>query len=91
MLYCECESPRINPEHDAGCRRCGRPVYFGPGHRHLAGELASCDSCPAGFDLEVTSFEVVEPGLRGYACPACGGRVLLYSAAWLSESPAVTA
>lgn len=29
-IYCECESPLIAIEHDAGCRRCGRPVNFTP-------------------------------------------------------------
>lgn len=27
---CSCESPVIDVEHDAGCRRCGRPVNFSP-------------------------------------------------------------
>ena len=30
ILYCECEAPVIDVEHDAGCRRCGRPVDFSP-------------------------------------------------------------
>jgi len=29
-LYCECEAPVMDVEHDAGCRRCGRPVDFAP-------------------------------------------------------------
>lgn len=28
--YCSCESPVMDPEHDAGCRRCGLPVDFSP-------------------------------------------------------------
>jgi len=28
--YCACEAPAIDVEHDAGCRRCGRPVDFSP-------------------------------------------------------------
>jgi hypothetical protein len=28
--YCECETPVMDVEHDAGCRRCGRPVDFSP-------------------------------------------------------------
>ena len=31
--YCECEQPVIDVEHDAGCRRCGRPVDFTPAPR----------------------------------------------------------
>jgi len=26
--YCECDAPVMDVEHDAGCRRCGRPVNF---------------------------------------------------------------
>lgn len=29
-LYCECEQPVMDIDHDAGCRRCGRPVDFSP-------------------------------------------------------------
>lgn len=29
-LYCECETPAMDVEHDSGCRRCGRPVNFSP-------------------------------------------------------------
>lgn len=29
-LYCVCGSPVMDPEYDAGCRRCGRPVDFTP-------------------------------------------------------------
>lgn len=29
-IYCECDAPIIDVEHDAGCRRCGRPVDFNP-------------------------------------------------------------
>jgi hypothetical protein len=29
-LYCTCESPVIDIEHDVGCRRCGLPVDFSP-------------------------------------------------------------
>lgn len=28
--YCGCESPVFDPDHDAGCRRCGLPVDFTP-------------------------------------------------------------
>ena len=37
-LYCECASPIMDVEHDAGCRRCGRPVDFSP--RRPESELA---------------------------------------------------
>ena len=30
ILYCECETPIMDVEHDAGCQRCGRPVDFTP-------------------------------------------------------------
>lgn len=29
-VYCTCGEPVIDVEHDAGCRRCGRPVDFSP-------------------------------------------------------------
>ena len=29
-LYCECQTPIMDVEHDAGCRRCSRPVDFSP-------------------------------------------------------------
>lgn len=28
--YCSCETPIMDAEHDAGCRRCGLPVDFTP-------------------------------------------------------------
>lgn len=28
--YCTCETPLMDVEHDAGCRRCGLPVDFSP-------------------------------------------------------------
>lgn len=28
--YCYCETPLMDVEHDAGCRRCGLPVNFSP-------------------------------------------------------------
>ena len=28
--YCTCETPVMDVEHDAGCRRCGLPVDFTP-------------------------------------------------------------
>jgi hypothetical protein len=28
MIHCRCESPIMDVEHDAGCRRCGDPVDF---------------------------------------------------------------
>jgi len=30
IAYCQCETPIMDPEYDAGCRRCGRPVDFTP-------------------------------------------------------------
>lgn len=29
-IYCSCETPIIDWDHDAGCRRCGLPVDFSP-------------------------------------------------------------
>lgn len=29
-VYCKCDDPVMDVEHDAGCRRCGNPVDFGP-------------------------------------------------------------
>jgi len=29
-IYCECETPVMDVEHDEGCRRCARPVAFTP-------------------------------------------------------------
>ena len=53
LTYCTCESPYgFDPEHDAGCRRCGRPIDFTPpvtcfecGHLHyfpVTGEYGEC-------------------------------------------------
>lgn len=28
ITYCRCETPVMDVEHDAGCRRCGLPVDF---------------------------------------------------------------
>jgi hypothetical protein len=28
--YCDCETPVMDIDHDAGCRRCGLPVDFTP-------------------------------------------------------------
>lgn len=30
IVYCSCEAPIMDVEHDAGCRRCGLPVDFSP-------------------------------------------------------------
>lgn len=30
MHYCQCETPVMDIDHDAGCRRCGLPVDFTP-------------------------------------------------------------
>lgn len=41
IVYCSCETPIMDVEHDAGCRRCGNPVDFGPAaalERHLAAD-----------------------------------------------------
>jgi hypothetical protein len=29
-IYCECETPVFDPDHDAGCRRCGEQIDFNP-------------------------------------------------------------
>ena len=34
-LYCECESPVFDCDHDAGCRRCGQPIDFTPNGDHV--------------------------------------------------------
>lgn len=44
MNYCECETPIFDPEHDAGCRRCGLAIDFTPAD-------PECEGHPAGaFD-----------------------------------------
>lgn len=30
FMYCSCEAPIFDAEHDAGCRRCGLPIDFTP-------------------------------------------------------------
>ena len=40
-LYCECETPLMDVEHDAGCRRCGRPVNFTPSLEDRAREMGA--------------------------------------------------
>jgi hypothetical protein len=65
-LYCNCETPVMDIEVDAGCRRCGLPVNFAPeceGHPSgpfdPMGETVYCDgSCRA---LSVTHVEDVTP------------------------------
>lgn len=48
-IYCACETPVMDVEHDAGCRRCGRPVDFSPTRgailEQLGRQLAS-DTAP---------------------------------------------
>lgn len=69
--YCECETPLIDIEHDAGCRRCGLPVYFAVdvlGGPSVVERVAMSDDSP-GLHLK--------PGERIIA----GER--FYSAAWL--------
>lgn len=34
MTYCKCETPVMDVEADAGCRRCGLPVDFSPKVRY---------------------------------------------------------
>lgn len=46
--YCECETPVMDPEHDAGCRRCGLPVNFTPQPPAAAAARARL------FDIRVT-------------------------------------
>lgn len=29
-IYCSCERPISDADHDAGCRRCGNPIHFDP-------------------------------------------------------------
>jgi hypothetical protein len=36
--YCTCETPVMDVEHDAGCRRCGLPVDFSPSTENLSGQ-----------------------------------------------------
>jgi len=63
--YCTCDSPVMDVEHDAGCRRCGRPVDFSPRFmtvtvsdedgatlaRFEARAFDAFDSSPDHFDL----------------------------------------
>ncbi|HZR80400.1 MAG TPA: hypothetical protein VFD92_04810 [Candidatus Binatia bacterium] len=48
MLYCECETPLIDVDHDAGCRRCGCPVLFGAtaGERRPPGDAMTTATLP---------------------------------------------
>lgn len=53
-IYCACEEPVIDLDHDAGCRRCGLPVNFGPnvdecsecGHLHWDATNGVYVACP---------------------------------------------
>lgn len=36
IVYCSCETPVMNAEYDAGCRRCGNPVDFTPPQLHCS-------------------------------------------------------
>ncbi len=84
-LYCECESPMMDVAHDAGCRRCGRPVSFAPHVTEVDGPTATCSGCGAAMILAASEWVVLEPGERGYTCPDCGATTVLYSAAWLDN------
>lgn len=58
--YCECETPIMDAEHDAGCRRCGRPVDFTPtkpewGYYNTEGEFIAF-SGDVDYD-EATGFD----------------------------------
>lgn len=41
-IYCRCERPLVDVDHDAGCRRCGLPVNFSPDGPNV--------SSPAGWE-----------------------------------------
>lgn len=48
--YCECETPVVDVDHDAGCRRCGLPVNFSPpcpgcGRRDPGEPGYACEHC----------------------------------------------
>ena len=52
-LYCTCDSPLIDVEHDAGCRRCGLPVDFtAPAPRCGVCGDQGCEFCPAVIERD---------------------------------------
>lgn len=57
-VYCKCDDPVMDVEHDAGCRRCGNPVDFGPVaelERHLAADPEARKASPASMWLDEVS------------------------------------
>lgn len=62
MFYCKCESPIMDVEHDAGCRRCGLPVDFTPRACAACGELVT----PAELQRVRSDVDFVEHGNRGH-------------------------
>ena len=48
MIYCECETPVFDPEHDSACRRCGLPVNFTPSPEEDAERRGYEAGCAAG-------------------------------------------
>ncbi len=49
-IYCLCEAPAIEVEHDAGCRRCGLPVNFAPPAPNLTPDQIAELEQAAGFE-----------------------------------------
>lgn len=54
IAYCTCETPIMDPQHDAGCRRCGLPVDFSPAPPASPGETAEAGMPARRFAVEVS-------------------------------------
>jgi len=56
--YCQCESPIMDVEHDAGCRRCGLPVDFSPRPPEV------CPGCGGEGGITMTTATEVSSAIR---------------------------
>lgn len=73
FLYCQCDSPIMDLEHDEGCRRCGRPVDFSPARLHAEMEQLRARVDLAGSDFGVPVGEWVAAA-RAAGAGAAGNR-----------------
>ena len=70
--YCSCESSVMDPEHDAGCRRCGLPVDFSAPY--------VCPACAGTFVTIGRLSGPAQPDDQA-ACDDCGWQGWMWEAA----------
>jgi len=72
MTYCTCESPIMDVEHDAGCRRCGFPVDFNPTEGATVMFACNPDESAGLADVKYPEIEVQLSGTDGNAFAIIG-------------------